>query len=69
MTGEITLTGRILSIGGLKEKTIAAKRAKIKELIFPKGNKNDFEELADYLKEGFIVHYVEKFDDVYKILF
>lgn len=69
MTGEITLTGRILSIGGLKEKTIAAKRAKIKELIFPKGNKNDFEDLADYLKEGFIVHYVEKFDDVYKILF
>jgi len=69
MTGEITLTGQVLPIGGVKEKTIAARRANIKELILPWENKKDFDELPDYIKEGLAVHYVKKFDDIYNLLF
>src|SRR5512135_3652706 len=47
MTGELTLTGRVLPIGGVKEKTIAARRSGIKNLIFPEANRKDFEELPD----------------------
>ncbi len=45
-TGEVTLTGRVLPIGGVKEKTIAARRSGVKTLIFPKANQHDFEELS-----------------------
>ena len=69
MTGELTLTGRVLPIGGLKEKAIAARRAGLKVLIFPEGNRNDFEDLPDYLKEGLDVHFVKTFNDIYKIVF
>lgn len=44
--GEVTLTGRVLPIGGVKEKTIAARRSGVKTLIFPKANQHDFEELS-----------------------
>jgi len=69
MTGELTLTGRVLPIGGLKEKAIAARRSGLKVLVFPEGNRNDFEDLPDYLKEGLEVHFVKTFNDVYKIVF
>jgi ATP-dependent Lon protease len=69
MTGEITLTGKVLTIGGLKEKLIAARRAKIKTLIFPKGNIRDYDELPKYLKEGLSVYFVEHYDEVFKIAF
>jgi ATP-dependent Lon protease len=69
MTGELTLTGRVLPIGGLKEKTIAARRAGLQTLIFPEGNRNDFDELPDYLQEGLDVHFVREFDDVYRLAF
>jgi len=69
MTGEITLTGRILPIGGLKEKLIAARRAKIEHLIFPKANLRDYEELPAYLKKGLNVHFVDHYDEVFKIAF
>jgi ATP-dependent Lon protease len=69
MTGELTLTGRVLPIGGLKEKTIAARRAGLKVLIFPEGNRKDFDELPDYLKEGLEVHFVKEYKDVYKVAF
>ncbi len=69
MTGELTLTGKVLPIGGLREKTIAARRVKVFELIFPAANKKDFDELPDYLKEGITPHFVEYFDDVIKIAF
>jgi len=69
MTGEITLTGKVLPIGGLKEKLIAAKRAKITTLIFPKENVRDFEELPAYLKKDLKVHFVEHYDEVRKIAF
>jgi ATP-dependent Lon protease len=69
MTGELTLTGRVLPIGGVKEKAIASRRSGLKILIFPEDNRKDYEELQDYLKEGLEVHFVKTFDDVYKIVF
>ena len=52
MTGELSLTGQVLPIGGLREKTVAAKRNKIKTIIIPKANERDLEEIPDYVKEG-----------------
>ncbi|WP_027714962.1 endopeptidase La [Desulfuromonas sp. TF] len=69
MTGELTLTGRVLPIGGVKEKTIAARRAGLKMLIFPEGNRKDFAELPDYLKEGLEVHFSKDYEDVYRVAF
>ena len=69
MTGELTLTGKVLPIGGVREKTIAARRVKVFELIFPAENKKDFDELPDYIKEGVNAHFVNYFDDVLKIAF
>ncbi|MBJ6727104.1 endopeptidase La [Geomesophilobacter sediminis] len=67
MTGELTLTGRVLPIGGVKEKTIAARRAGLKVLVFPEGNRTDFFELPDYLKEGIEVHFAKDYRDVYRV--
>jgi ATP-dependent Lon protease len=67
MTGELTLTGKVLPIGGVKEKTIAARRVKVFELIFPAENRKNFEELPDHLKKGITAHFAEYFDDVLKI--
>jgi ATP-dependent Lon protease len=67
MTGEITLTGKVLPIGGVKEKTIAAKRVGVHELIFPKDNKYDFEHLPEHVKKDIKVHFVNYFDDVLKV--
>jgi len=64
MTGELTLTGKILPIGGLKEKLIAARRSKISNLIFPKDNYRDFDELPNYLKKGLNVNFVNNYDEV-----
>jgi len=69
MTGELTLTGRVLPIGGLKEKLIAARRSKVNALIFPKENLRDYDELPEYLKKGLEVHFVETYDEVFRIAF
>lgn len=69
MTGELTLTGQVLPIGGVKEKVIAARRVGCKSLIFPQGNQRDYEELPDYLKKGLTVYFAANFDDVYKYAF
>lgn len=69
MTGELTLTGRVLPIGGVKEKTIAAKRVGINTLIFPEDNAKDFEELPDYIKEGLTVYFAKNFVDVLKVAY
>jgi len=69
MTGELTLTGKVLPIGGVREKTIAARRVGVFDLIFPKDNKKDFEELPDYLKSGITPHFVDYFDEVLNIAY
>lgn len=69
MTGEITLLGNVLAIGGLKEKALAAKRMKIRDLILPMENKKDFEKLPKNIKESLNVHYVNNFKELSKIIF
>lgn len=69
MTGEITLTGKVLRIGGLKEKLIASRRSQLKTLIFPDDNYRDFEELPAYLKKDLTVHFVDTYDEVFKYAF
>ena len=69
MTGELTLTGHVLPVGGIREKVIAARRQKIKELILPASNRRDYDELPDYIRKGIRVHFAEHYDDVYKVLF
>ena len=69
MTGELTLTGHVLPIGGVREKVIAARRQKIHELILPDANRGHFEELPDYLKEGITAHFAKRFSDVANVLF
>jgi len=67
MTGEITLRGLILPVGGIKEKVLAGKRAGIKTIILPQKNKKDLEELADHVKEGMEFRFVQRMDEVVKI--
>lgn len=69
MTGELTLTGRVLPIGGVKEKIVAAKRSGLKVVIFPKDNLRDIEELSEDIKKGIAIHFVEHYDEVFKIAF
>ncbi len=69
MTGELTLTGKILPIGGVKEKLIASRRSGLTTLIFPKENVRDYEELPSYLKKGLKVHFVNHYDEVFEIAF
>ena len=64
MTGEITLQGRVLPVGGLKEKVLAAKRAGIYEIIIPKRNEKDLEEIPKHIRKIMKFHLVEKMDEV-----
>ena len=69
MTGELTLKGRVLPVGGIKEKTIAAKRAGVHDIIMPKANEKDYEEIPERVRDGLVVHYVEQIDEVFGLLF
>jgi len=69
MTGELTLTGRVLPVGGIKEKVIAAKRSKVKRVILPAANEKDFEEIPERVKRGITARFVEDFQDVFKLVF
>ena len=66
MTGEITLRGRVLPIGGLKEKLLAAKNAGIKTVLVPAKNKSDIEEISNEIKKGMEIVYVETMEEVLK---
>jgi len=68
MTGEISLRGRVLKIGGLKEKILAAKRMGITKLIIPKSNRNDLEEISDKVKGNLLIYLVDKVDDTLPII-
>ena len=67
MTGEVTLRGRVLPIGGLKEKTLAAKRMGIKTVILPKRNKKDLDDIPKYIKKDMEFVFAETMDDVLKV--
>ena len=67
MTGELSLTGLVLGIGGLKEKTIAARRNKAKHIIIPKQNERDLDEIPDHVKKGIEFHAVERFEEVLEL--
>lgn len=67
MTGELSLTGKVMRIGGVREKVVAAKRSGIKRVILPKSNESDWFKLPDYLKEGLEVNFVEDYSEIAKI--
>lgn len=69
MTGEISLTGKVLPVGGIKEKIIAARRSNVTCVLLPAENKRDFTDLPSYITEGLEVHFVEDYKDVFNILF
>lgn len=69
MTGEITLTGKVLAVGGIKEKVIAARRSHLKTLIFPKENRRDFDELPPGMKEGIKAHFVGEYKEIFALVF
>lgn len=69
MTGEISLRGKILPVGGIKEKVIAAKRAGVDTVILPADNRKDFDDLPDLVKKDVTVHFAETYNDVYRIAF
>ncbi|XP_028906644.1 lon protease homolog, mitochondrial [Ornithorhynchus anatinus] len=69
MTGEVSLTGKILPVGGIKEKTIAARRAGVTCVILPAENKKDYYDLASFITEGLEVHFVEHYKEIFDIVF
>lgn len=69
MTGEVSLTGKILPVGGIKEKTIAAKRAGVTCVVLPAENRKDFHDLAPFITEGLEVHFAEHYRDIFAIAF
>ncbi|XP_063627329.1 lon protease homolog, mitochondrial [Cydia splendana] len=67
MTGEISLTGRVLPVGGIKEKIIAAKRVGVKCVILPEENRRDFDDLPSFIKDDIDVHFVSDYEDVFRV--
>jgi ATP-dependent Lon protease len=67
MTGEITLRGKVLPVGGIKEKILAAKRAGIKEIILSEANRKDMEEIKEVYIKGLIFHHVDTIQEVIAI--
>lgn len=69
MTGELTLTGHVLPVGGIREKVVAARRVGLKELILPEANRGDYEELPEHIREGLTLHFVSRYPEVIPLLF
>ncbi len=69
MTGELSLTGQVLAIGGLKEKTVAARRNGIKQVIIPKQNERDLDDIPEHVKKGITFHPVSRIEEVLEIVF
>eukprot|EP00095_Tigriopus_kingsejongensis_P004535 maker-scaffold1655_size32039-snap-gene-0.9 protein:Tk04535 transcript:maker-scaffold1655_size32039-snap-gene-0.9-mRNA-1 annotation:"lon protease mitochondrial isoform x2" len=69
MTGEISLRGKILPVGGIKEKVIAAKRAGVDTVILPNDNKKDFDDLPEVVKSDVNIHFADTYEDVFKVAF
>jgi ATP-dependent Lon protease len=69
MTGELTLTGRVYPVGGIREKLLAAKRQKIRQVILPAANRRDYEEVPEHIRRGIEAHFVEHFDEIVALVF
>ncbi|MEZ5557254.1 MAG: endopeptidase La [Pseudomonadales bacterium] len=69
MTGELTLSGRVYPVGGIREKLLAAKRQRIRTVILPAANQRDYDEVPDHIRQGIQVHFVETFDEVSQLAF
>ena len=69
MTGELTLTGKVYPVGGIREKLLAAKRQKLRHVILPEANRRDYEEVPDHIRQGLQVHFVSVFDEVTELVF
>ncbi|MBR9991114.1 MAG: LON peptidase substrate-binding domain-containing protein [Gemmatimonadetes bacterium] len=67
MTGEVTLRGKVLEIGGVKEKVLAAHRAGLRDVILPRGNERDLREVPEGVREGISFHFVERMDEVIQL--
>ena len=68
MTGELSLTGNVLPVGGIREKVVAAKRNGVKEIILPEANKNDYDKIPAKIKKGLNIHFVRKMSEVIRII-
>jgi len=69
MTGELTLTGRVYPVGGIREKLLAAKRQRLRDVILPAANRREYEEVPESIRKGLRIHFVESFDEVARLLF
>ncbi len=69
MTGELSLTGLVLPVGGIREKLIAARRTKIMEIILPEDNRRDADELPKHIVKGMTIHFAERYEQVAEIVF
>lgn len=69
MTGEVSLTGKVLAVGGIKEKVMAARRAGINTIVIPEDCRREYDELPDYLKDGLEFNYATDYSDVYDVAF
>ncbi len=69
MTGELTLTGKVFPVGGIREKLIAARRAGTLEIILPEANRHDYEELPAYIREDLVVHFASEYEQVARLMF
>ena len=69
MTGEVTLHGRVLPIGGVKEKVLAAHRAGVTHVILPEGNREDAEDIPEHVLEAVELHFAATINDVIEVAF
>lgn len=69
MTGEVTLTGQVLPVGGIKEKVIAAKRSGVQHVVLPDGNRKDWDELPDHVAADITPHFASHYNDVFEVCF
>ncbi|OAF68877.1 hypothetical protein A3Q56_03406 [Intoshia linei] len=69
MTGELSLTGKVMPVGGIKEKIIAAKRSGVKHILLPNENKKDYHDLADFIKNDIDVAFVSEYKEIYDKIF
>merc|ERR1711976_814156 len=69
MSGEISLNGHVLPVGGIKEKILAAKRAGMKTIILPFDNQKDWEDLSSEVREGVEINFAKTYSDVFEIAF